>query len=153
MRRKDREMNKDFAYGVLDNAPYATLSMTDKGLPYCIPISPARTGDSLYFHCALEGLKNNLLLAQPRVCISAVSHMRPVEGEFTIEFSSAVAFGTARFITDTAEKIQALRLICEKYTPGNMSDFNNAIQRSIDRTGIVRIDMDAATGKQKKIKA
>ena len=152
MRRKDREMDKEFAYTVLDAAPYVTLAMAEKGLPYCIPISPARSEDSLYFHCALEGLKNDLLSAQPKVCISAVSYVRPVEGKFTTEFSSAVAFGTARFITDDAEKIKALRLICEKYTPDNMPNFDAAISASLGRTGVVRIDLDSVTGKQKKIK-
>ena len=40
MRRKDREMDKNFALDVLKKSPYVVLSLTDENNnPYCIPIS------------------------------------------------------------------------------------------------------------------
>ena len=53
MRRKDREMDRDFGLMVIDKARFATLAMvTEDGKPYAIPVSPARVGDVLYIHSA-----------------------------------------------------------------------------------------------------
>lgn len=151
MRRKDREMDEKFAYEVIDKAPYVTMSMIDKcGMPYCIPISVVRDNEKLYFHCAMEGEKLENLLNNNSVCISAVSKMKPVDGKFTIEFESAVAKGKAVEVENRDEKIHALKLVCERFTPNNMADFHNAIERSFERTKVMRIDVNSITGKRKK---
>ena len=53
-------------------------------------------------------------------------------------------------VTDDEEKITALKEICERFTPSNMPDFSNAIKMSLPRTAVWRIDIENATGKQKK---
>ena len=50
MRRKDREMPKEFALQVVDKCQYATLSMISDGKPYCVPLSIVRIDDFVYFH-------------------------------------------------------------------------------------------------------
>ncbi|MGN1030277.1 MAG: pyridoxamine 5'-phosphate oxidase family protein [Butyricicoccaceae bacterium] len=153
MRRKDREQDEAFAREVMARAPYHTLALTaEDGTPYCIPISAVLEEDHLYFHCAQEGKKLDCIAKQPRVCVSAVSLAQPFPEEYTMYFASAVAFGTARVITEDEERIHALRLICERYAADNMEAFDGAIARSLHRTGIVRVDVDEITAKQKKKK-
>lgn len=39
MRRKDRKMDIEFAYSIIDKADFGTLAtVTEDGVPYCIPI-------------------------------------------------------------------------------------------------------------------
>ncbi len=83
------------------------------------------------------------------VSTSAVSKMKPVDGKFTIEFESAVITGIPVIVENEEEKIEALRLICERFTPDNMGDFDNAVSRSLGITAIIRIDILTATGKMK----
>ena len=53
MRRKDREMDREFALAVTDKCEYATLAMAAKdGEPYGVPVTSARDGEKIYFHCA-----------------------------------------------------------------------------------------------------
>ncbi len=152
MRRKDREMDAGFAMGVLARCEFATLAMTlPDGKPYCIPISPALVGGAVVFHCARHGLKADAMRANPSVCLSAACDVSPVPEEFTTEYASAVAFGTAAEVTDAAEKVTALRAICERYAASNMRGFDDAIERSLHRTAIWRIDIDELTGKRKKV--
>ncbi len=152
MRRKDREMDADFAMGVLARCEFATLAMTlPGGNPYCIPISPALVGGTVVFHCACHGLKADAMRANPSVCLSAACDVSPVPEEFTTEYASAVAFGTAVEVTDDAEKVAALRAICERYAASNMREFDGAIERSLHRTAIWRIDIDGLTGKRKSV--
>lgn len=148
-------MDEAFAFQVLNDAPYATLSMTnDDGTPYGIPISIAIEGKSIYFHCALKGQKLDCILHQPSVCISAVSHCEPTvgpkDGRFTLQYKSAVAFGKASIVTDDSEKIKALRLICERFLPHHIDAFDAAIARSLKATNVVRIDLSLVTGKRKQ---
>ena len=54
MRRKDREMDENFAIELLDTCDYMTMSMVDEvGEAYAVPLSMARLDDKLYFHCEL----------------------------------------------------------------------------------------------------
>lgn len=69
MRRRDREMPKEFALEIIDKCGYAVLSMIDQDAPYAVPISVARDGDTVYFHCAKEGRKTDILRSYPRVCL------------------------------------------------------------------------------------
>jgi len=153
MRRKDREMPVEFAYGVADRCNYATLAtVNEDGTPYCIPITIAREENKIYFHCAFEGQKITNLKNSADVCISCVSKANVIESEFTVEYESAVINGKAEEITDDEEKIHALRLLCTRHTPNNMEHFDDAIKRSLFRTCIWQITINEITGKAKKIK-
>lgn len=151
MRRKDRQMPEEFALAVIDKCPFAQVAVTgENGSPYCVPLSVARDGDSIYFHSAFEGTKTDILKNNPRVYVSCVGDVAPAQDKFTTEFESAAFSGTACEVTDIQEKIKALRLICEKYTPANMENFEEAISRSIDRTAVWKIRIENLTGKRKK---
>ena len=150
MRRKDREQDKAFALAVIDRCEYGVAAIsTGEETPYCIPLSLVRVEDELYFHCALEGRKIDLLRKNPRVCVSFVGGNEAAEDDFTTYFQSAVAVGTAYEVTEAEAKIRALRALCEKLTPRHMAAFDEAIARSLDRTGVWGIHMEQATGKEK----
>ena len=150
MRRKDRERDKAFALDVIDRCEYGVAALAVEGdTPYCIPLSLVRAGEELYFHCALEGTKLDLLRKNPRVCISFVASNVAATDAFTTYFQSAVVVGTAYEITEDAKRIEALRVICRKLTPANMADFDNAIARSLGRTGVWGVHMEEVTGKEK----
>lgn len=151
MRRKDREKDSQFAMEVLNHCEYATLAtMNSDGTPYCIPISPAVVNECIYFHCALEGKKLDNIKRHPSVCVSAVAYTKLVPENFSTEFESAVAMGECQMVSDDEEKIKALRAICEKYAASNMTAFENAITKSLPRTGICKITITALTGKAKR---
>ena len=153
MRRTDRERDQAFAYEVIDRCAYGVAAMAgEDGTPYCIPLSLVRLGDVLYFHCALEGTKLELLRQNPRVCVSFVASNQAAPDKFTTYFQSANVLGTASEVTDDAEKITALRVLCEKLTPANMAgdNFDRAIAKSLSRTGVWRIQIQEATGKEKR---
>lgn len=150
MRRKDREMDADFARDVLARCEFATLAMVlEDDMPYCIPISPALIGNSIYFHSAKHGQKTDTMRANPKVCVSAVCDAAPQPEEFAMRYSSAIAFGRACEVNDDNEKMQVLRAISEKYAASNMGAFDDEIAKDLKRTAVWRIDIDEITGKHK----
>ena len=155
MRKASRQKDEDWALAVFDKAPYVTVSMTrPDGTPYGLPLSLVRDGRTFYFHCAHEGEKLDCLAANPAVSLSAVSRCIPAYEEekqnFTEHYRSATAIGRARPVTDDAEKIHALRLLCQRFLPAHMARFDAAVDRSLARTAVIRIDLTApAVGKAK----
>lgn len=157
MRKQSREMNSQWALEVMRKASYITVSFTRAdGTAYGVPLSLASKSDDIwYFHCALEGDKLDAIKANPSVCLSAVTRCTPTvgpkDGSFTLQYKSAIAFGNAEIITDDAEKVEALRLICLRYLPQHMNAFDTSISRSLARTAVVRITLtEPPTGKRKE---
>ena len=145
MKRTDRP---ELAYLLLDQCMFANLSMvTPQGEAYCVPISPVREGNRVFFHCGLKGQKVDSLRAHPRVCLTCVGKAQVLPGEFNIEFQSAAAFGTAREITDPGEKYHALELICQKYCPGDMASMPQYEEKYRPATAVWEITLEEITTK------
>ena len=133
-------MDATFAFEVLDKAPYVTVSFTrPDGSPYGVP----------------EGEKLDCITANPIVALSAVTRCTPTvgpkDGSFSLQYKSAMAVGKAEIVSDKEEKIEAMRAICLRFLPKHMDAFDDAIQRSLERTAVVKITLTAPpTGKRKQ---
>lgn len=150
MRRKDREMDKNFALYVADKCEWAALSLVDGDKPYCVPVTIVRVGDYIYFHTAKAGQKIDLLRKNPSVCVVCVGDTYRTPDKFTTEYESAVIKGKAEEVLDDAEKIEALRALCQRHTPTNMNMFESEAARSLAVTGVWKIKILEITGKRKK---
>ncbi len=150
-------MDSQWALELMHKAPYITVSFTDaEGKAYGLPLSLASDdGVNWYFHCAMEGKKLDAIKAHPEVCLSAVTRcvptVGPLDGDFTIQYKSAMAFGKAEIVTEDEEKIHGLRLICQRFLPQHMDAFDQSIARSLSRTAVVRITLsELPVGKRKQ---
>lgn len=173
MRRKDREMNRDFVYQVIDKSTYGILSMVDQeNEAYGIPLSIVRDKDNLYFHSAMEGRKVKILENNPKVSLAFIGQVKVPENYtkeeleeigkdeskaallisnvFTTEYESAVIKGRVKMVEDEEEKIKVMKLICEKYTPDHMDYFNIAIKAGLKRVNVYTIEIDEIKSKRKK---
>ena len=72
--------------------------------------------------------------------------------KFTTGYECAMADGVCREVTDDAEKLHALRLIAEKYTPEHLPAFDDEVAASLARTGVYAIELTGITGKAKILK-
>ena len=148
MRRKDRETSRKAALEVVDKCRFAVFSMIDAaGMPYCVPLSIARDGNKIYFHCAKVGKKTDCFKENSAVCISCVGDVESLIDKFSVKYESATVFGKAREIEKTDEKIHALRIISERHCPEMMHAFSNEIDVAMSRTGVWRVDIEEISGK------
>lgn len=173
MRRKDREMSLDFSVKLIDNSTYGVLSLIDSvGKPYGIPLSIVRDGDNLYFHSAKQGKKVESMQDGNPVSVAFIGRVEVPElysesqlsalleeehiGKtliskvFTTEFESVIVLGTINEVKEESERINAMRLICDKYTPSKMHLFDLAINAGMSRTAIYCIKIKSITGKRKQ---
>ena len=156
MRKSGRRRDERWALDVFDKAPFVTVSMIrPDGSPYGLPLSLVRKDDRcFYFHCADKGEKIDCLEKNPVVSLSAVSRCTPrfeeEKGNYTEYYRSAVAIGRCSTVTEREEKIEALRLLCERFLPKYMEHFESAIERSLSRTRVMKILLlEPAVGKEK----
>ena len=173
MRRKDREMTREFGMEVIDKSRYGIISMIGgDNEPYGIPLSIVRDGDNLYFHSAIGGRKVKIFEKNPKVSVAFVGETKIPENYtkeeldeiikdeskavlliskvFTTEYESAVVTGKVKLVEDEEEKIKAMRLICEKYTPTKMDYFDMAIKAGLKRTNVYRIEIEEIKAKRKR---
>ncbi len=147
MRRTDRERDAAFAWAVFDKAPYAVLSMYDGEGGYAVPVSPARVGEKVYFHCACEGKKVACLVRWPQVTLTAAE----VTGlaHFSVNYRSANIRGRAVRVEDEDEKWAALEAITRKYCPKDMAGFEKYAAAMMAKTAVYRVDVAEITGKER----
>ena len=173
MRRKDREMSIEFALKLIDRLPYGTLSIIDtKGYPYGLPLSIVRKENTFYFHSAKQGKKVEALNKNAAASLSFVGETNIPElysqsqlqeflndeqkgatlisKVFTTEFESAIVLGKVELVENKNEAIEAMRLICQKYTPTKMHLFDLAINAGLSRTHVYKLKATSITAKRKQ---
>ena len=154
MRRKDREISREEAVGLLKKAEYGVLStVSPDNTPYGVPISFVIDNNTIYFHVAKEGQKLDNMLANPSVTFTVAGPAEPVvEGNsYSTYFESAIAFGKVHIVEDPAEIRNALYILTKKYFPDNMDIFEASIAgNSLDRLYVLAMDVEHVSGKAKK---
>lgn len=154
MRRIDREITDTQAVlALLDSFTTLRLGLFDVAFPYVVPVNFVRDPESplptLYFHCAPEGKKAELLRKNNRVCVEADR-----EGGFcllrdgvTTRYESVIGFGECEAVTG-AEKLRALTLLLEKT---GYPDCDAAACGSLAYTAVYRITLSELTGKRNRL--
>lgn len=147
MRRFRQQLSAEDVERILQTGKYCVMAVSgDDGYPYAVPVNYVYDGTSIYIHSAVQGHKTDALKRNPKCSLCIVDKYDVIPVEFTSYFRSVIVFGTARFVESTDDKIAALRLLGNKYSPG--IDSEAEIVRFIKAVCIVRIDIDSLTGKE-----
>lgn len=145
MRRKDREVNDPrFFEEVFNSAEIMFLALFDGQYPYCLPVNFAVTATSIYIHSALVGHKLDLICANPHIAFSLATAIEIDTAHATTYYKSVCGRGLASIVHDEWEKARALDLIGERY---DALCQRPAPVAAIRRVAIIRIDIEALTGK------
>jgi len=121
MRRNDREVKdrKDIEEIIL-KCRTCHLAMYDGDFPYIVPLSFGYkfTGNDvleMYFHCAPEGKKLDILKNYNKVCFEISNEGEPVQSENPCNmgyyYSSVIGYGEAITVSGVDEMCEGLSLI------------------------------------------
>jgi nitroimidazol reductase NimA-like FMN-containing flavoprotein (pyridoxamine 5'-phosphate oxidase superfamily) len=156
MRRKDREVTgTEELLAIIRANKVCRLGMVDGDMPYVVPLNYGFEFDSgrlvLYFHCAGEGKKINILKRNSYVCFEVDGEHKLTTGniacEYGFNFASIIGFGNACFIEDDAEKIHALTALM-KHQTGEDRDFDFAPSHLCAVT-VFKVTAHSFTGKRR----
>ena len=151
MRRSKQQLSPDEAVAILERNTAGVLAVSgDDGYPYAVPLSYVYADGKIYFHSALAGHKIDALEASDKVSFCVVDADDVVPSEYTTYYRSVIAFGRARILRDEQEKMAALRMLGEKYNPGQPEALAAEIAHGFARLHMIELTIEHLTGKQAK---
>lgn len=123
MRRKDREI-KDFdkILQIMRQCDSCVLALNDDGFPYMVPLNFGMNIEDgqlyLYFHCAMQGKKLDLIRKNNRATFEMdCDHDFILYDErmsCTMGYSSVVGHGIIEFVEEE-KKYEALKILMRQY--------------------------------------
>ena len=126
------------------------LGVVIDAVPVVLPTGYGRIGDTLYLHGS--SANRSLLAAVGRevcvtvtlldglVCARAVFH-------HSMNYRSAVIFGTARLVTEEAEKLAALRAVTDHLVPGRWEHVRAPSRKELAATAVLALPLAEASVK------
>jgi len=154
VRRQDRLLNEETARSILKQGEYGVLSMqTENCGAYGIPISYAwDEKHSIYAHCAHEGRKLRCIDLCNKVSFCVVGKTTVLPSKFSTEYESIVLCCSAHRGLPADERMKALMLLLEKYSPNDMEKGKKYAENSVEKTEIIRLDIIEWSGKSRTVK-
>lgn len=156
LRKKDREVtNKQEIIQIIEKCDICRIAFLDNNIPYIVPMNFGYRYDTdelvLYFHCAREGKKLDVIKKNNIVCFEMdCSHnLIPsnIACKYTMEFESIIGNGVIEIVDIDRDKLTALNYIMKKYS--NKKDFLFD-KKKVKLTTILRLSVTDYSGKRLK---
>jgi len=145
------QYDREAVHAVLDAGIFCHVGYVIDGQPFVIPTLYARDGDDVLLHgastsrtmlhagqhhplCLSVALADGLVLAR-----SVFSH--------SVNYRSAVLFGSGELIEEPEEKMEALRRFTEKLLPGRWEDCRPPTPVELKATAALRFTVESASAK------
>ncbi|MFN2593812.1 MAG: pyridoxamine 5'-phosphate oxidase family protein [Actinomycetota bacterium] len=141
----------DTIAAILDAGFLCHVGFVSDGLPYVIPMLYARSEHSLYLHGSrgsrmLRSLKAGMPLSIAVTLVDGLVLARSVL-HHSMNYRSVVVSGTAREVTDPAEKAAALECVVEHLVPQRWGDARVPAPAETAKTLILAVGLDHASAK------
>ena len=148
MRRKEKQLAKVKALEILKKGEYGVLATIGKNdYPYALPMNYVFFNDKIYLHCAKEGHKIENINYNNKVSFTVVGDYELQPAGFTSNYESVVIFGRANSLNGEIKK-KALQQFILKYSPDFKKEGFDYIEKAIDKTEIIEIEIDDIKGKK-----
>ncbi len=143
MRRTEREiLDLDFMHQVLEDAQEMYIAVNSGEAPYVLPVNHVFHNGCIFFHCALEGRKLDLLREDSRVGFSTAVDIK-VE-KTTTRYRSVCGSGVAELVDDPIQKNEVLQALAVRYKAPCVFPIS---AQKFAHTGVVCIRIEKLTGK------
>lgn len=149
MRRSDKEIkDKKTLELILKKAQFCRIALCDKGKPYIVPMNFGYKDNSLYLHSAKEGRKIEILQENNSICFEMDMKTELVRSkkpcQWGMKYYSIIGNGEVSLIKNLQEKIKALNIIMEKYTPNQVFQYD---KDKVEAIHILKVEIHDLTGK------
>jgi nitroimidazol reductase NimA-like FMN-containing flavoprotein (pyridoxamine 5'-phosphate oxidase superfamily) len=138
-------------YGILDAGFLAHVGFQVNNQPFVIPTLYGREGEKLHLHgSAASRMLGELEQGVPAcVTVTLVDGLVLARSAFhhSMNYRSVVAFGSARKITDPAQKLSALRNISEHLMRGRWEDVRRPTEKELKATSVLEFQIEEASAK------
>jgi uncharacterized protein len=149
VRRKEKEISdlKEMEE-IIAQTEICHVGLSDNNIPYIVPVNFGYKDKCIYFHCAREGWKLDIIRANRIVCVEFDSgHQMKISDtacEWGFKYNSVIGFGRANIIDDPNAKKEGLDIIMGHYSELSYQYKDEKIAGIL----IVKIEIDRLTGKK-----
>ena len=148
--RERGQADRAALYEVLDAGLICHLGVVSDGVPAVLPTAYGRAGDILYLHGSSANGAFWAADGQP-VCVT-VTHLDGIVAarsvfSHSVNYRSAIVFGTATIVTDEDERWQALRLITDHLVPGRWAAARQPTRKEMAATAVLSLPLAEASVK------
>lgn len=153
MRRNDREIReRQEILDILNKCEVIRLGINTPDYPYVVPmnfgIETEGQSLTLWFHCALEGSKLDLIRKNPRVGFEADCSRKLITSDkacrYTMEYESVIGYGNINICNDISGKLRGLKAVMRHYAAGEDFAFSDT---ELAIVCVLRLDVMQITGK------
>jgi nitroimidazol reductase NimA-like FMN-containing flavoprotein (pyridoxamine 5'-phosphate oxidase superfamily) len=137
-------------YAILDDGLVCHLGLVRDGVPVVIPTGYGRIGDVLYLHGS-SGSGWARQVDGATVCVTvtlldAIVYARSVF-DHSMNYRSAVVYGTARRVEAAVEKVSGLAAVSDQLAPGSWNYVRQPSKRELAATAVFALDLAEASVK------
>ncbi len=137
-------------YDVLNAGLICHLGVIIDGSPVVLPTGYGRIGDILYLHGS--SANRSIQFAEDQdicVTVTLLDGLVCARSVFnnSMNYRSAVIFGTARLVTDPAERLAAIEAITEHLIPGRWENSRKPTKKELAATSVIALSLDEASVK------
>ena len=152
IRRKEKAItDKNEMLSILQNTAFVTVAMCNNNEPYLVTLSHGYDPENhcIYFHCALEGKKIDILRKNNIVWGQALIDNGYVQGACDHMYATTQFKGRVSFVEDISEKHHALSKMIHSLDSNPKKIMEKQLtEKAVSRVMIGRIDIDYMSGKK-----
>ena len=153
MRRNEREISgTNEIMGIIKKADVCRISLANGDIPYIVALNfgyQADDGGKLFFHCANEGRKLEMIRKNNYACFQMDTDHHVYKGEkgcdWGMNYSSVVGYGYISVMTDPEARKAGLNCIMSHYGGGREYTYDENV---LARTTILCLEIKEMTGKK-----
>ena len=148
--RERGQTDRTALYEVLDAGLICHLGIVADGDPVVLPIAYGRDGDTLYLHgSAANGAFRAGVGQRVGVTVTHTDGLVAARSVFShsVNYRSAVVFGTATVVKDEDERWNALRLITDHLIPGRWAAARQPTTKEMAATAVLSLPLTEASVK------
>jgi len=120
-----------------------------EGEPYAVPLTYVYRDAALFFHCATEGRRLELLGQSCCASFCVIAKDQIVPEEYTTYFQSVIVFGRTRSSESPDAVRAALSALGRKYAPKEPEDhLHGEIEGALFHTCMLKLSIERTTGKE-----
>lgn len=154
MRRKEREVrDSESIEEIISGSDVCRIAFADNNVPYIVALNFGYSGGNqpcLYFHCANEGRKLEMMEINNYVCFQMETDHKVYGGEkgcdWGMKYSSVVGYGNISVVTDEVSRKKGLDCLMRHYAGDQNFSYDEKVMA---RTTILRLNITEMTGKKR----
>jgi uncharacterized protein len=153
MRRDERKISEfQLIEEIIMKADVCRIAIANNNIPYMVTMNfgyDPTGGGTIYFHCANEGRKLEMIKNNNHVCFEMDTDHTIYQGEkgcdWGMKYKSIVGYGDISFVTENEERIRGLNCIMSHYGGDKKYTYDDKV---LGRTTILSLDITEMTGKK-----